>query len=683
MTPQEWKSRLEILRLPGFEYPAHMDDELRQQFFQRIMQMYSYAPEPGDPGFSEDAPGGGAGIPYGLLDVQRAGIPPRSPDEVDISAPGSMPVPEHSIYMEPITPRLSGDAALAEDIYRRTTPPAGARDYPALAPLAQPVVERTLSPLTEFQGSEGITREELPEVKTKFTEDSDGLQTTEQITTQPAQTIEQKPSRDPSITSFSIMQKYDEWEKEFLQKLKAKADSRRKQDFWFGTNTADSTWQNGLAFLKTMRAGAQSQADYLQEQALMQGLFDTDNPVRSAAERGANLEQLGQVAEINASMQGGAEPQQALIEQALFVAQNWWDTLSPELQKAELEKYGGATPQEVINRLAAEQLVTWKDKAGQTFNIGGQQTAEERITAERLVPLVLDVYTDANQVYSNAEADLVRYNYALKLFEDGQINTGPLTKPWLTLQKWINQAFGGPKADIIITNKLDVKLRGADPETQSATLTRLTDQRQQSIFRSPDKAVLANYEFLDSLFTLAGARNIQLTKGNVTEREMLMFLRIAPELTKTNAGNVRLITIMRNMAQKNVDYKIAAKEYLAKYGYPSGNKPGFAEESNTVQDWLAYMMQHPLVTKWEAVDGVGGVIPKEWYDEAMARMDGSAPPPQAGTEGIPSPDGSYTVIAGPYYGNWGPDNLTPFQQEGNPNWYIVEKGDLYRVEVNQ
>jgi len=680
---QKWASRLNTLGLPAFEYPANLSDETRQQYFDRIMQRYHRAPEPGDPGFSVDTGtalgadrAAGAGIPYGLFDEIERAEPSYEPEE-----PAYVPEDPYSAYLEPLRPRLSGDAALAEDLYRRDTPPLSSQfpTAPELAPLAQPRVERTISTLGSGGGEVEVI--EQPEVETKVKEDSDGLSTTETITKQPAKTIETKPSRDPSITSFSIMQKYDEWEGEFLQKLKAQSDSRRKKDFWFGTDTADSTWQNGLAFLKTMRSGAQSQADYLAEQELMQGLFDTDNPVRSAAERGANLEQLGQVAEIDAAMQGDAAPQQALIEQALFVAQNWWNTLSPESQKAELEKNGGATPQEVINRLAAEQMVTWKDKAGQTFVIGGQQTAEEKITAERLVPLVLDVYTDAGQLYSNAEADLVRYNYALELFEGGQINTGPLTKPWLTLQKWINQAFGGPKADLIITNKADVELRGADPETQSVTLTRLTDQRQQSIFRSPSNEVLANYEFLDSLFTLAGARNIQLTKGNVTEREMLMFLRIAPELTKTNAGNIKLITIMRNMAQKNVDYKIAAKEYMATYGYPSGNKPGFAGDSNTAQDWLVYMMQHPLVTKWEAVGGLGGVIPKEWYDEAKARMDGSAPPPQASTEGIPAPDGNHTVIGGPFYGDWGPDNSTPFQH-GNA-WFIVENGDLYQVRVNQ
>ena len=675
---QKWASRLEVLGLPGFEYPTYMGDEQRQQFFERIMKQYHRAPEPGDPGFSVDTGTGlgldrapGAGTPYGLFD--EIGLERADPSEVKNLGNAGFEEEPYSAYLEPLRPRLSGDAALAEDLYRRNTPPLSA-SFPAdpdVAPLAQPRDERTISSLSSGGGEVEVI--EQPEVKQKVTTDSDGHSTTEEIVTQPAKTIEPKPSRDPSITSFSVMQKYDEWEKEFLQKLKAQADSRRKKDFWFGTDTADSTWQNGLAFLKTMRGGAQSQADYLAEQELMQGLFDTDNPVRAAAERGANLDQLGQVAEINASMQGGADPQQALIEQALFVAQNWWDTLSPASQKAELEKSGGATPQQVINRLAAEQLVTWKDKPGQTFNIGGQQTKEEELTAERLVPLVLDVYTDANQLYSNAEADLVRYNYALKLFEDGQINTGPLTKPWLSLQKWINQAFGGPRADLIKNKKTG--------ETQSAALARLTDQRQQSIFRNPSNEVLANYEFLDSLFTLAGARNIQLTKGNVTEREMLMFLRIAPELTKTNAGNIKLITIMRNMAQKNVDYKIAAKEYMAKYGYPSGNKPGFAEDSNTAQDWLAYMMQHPLVAKWEAVDGLGGVIPKGWYDEAKARMDGSAPPPQASTEGIPAPDGSYTVIGGPFYGNWGPDNPTPFQHCNA--WFIVKNGDLYQVGVNQ
>ena len=305
---QKWASRLNTLGLPAFEYPANLSDETRQQYFDRIMQRYHRAPEPGDPGFSVDTGtalgldrAAGAGIPYGLFD--EIGLERADPSEVkgmgyennrerimeELDAAG--PEEPYSAYLEPLRPRLSGDAALAEDLYRRSTPPIGSNiEFPtetAMPPLAQPRVERTISSLGSGGGEVEVI--EQPEVETKVKEDSDGLSTTETITKQPAKTIETKPSRDPSITSFSIMQKYDEWEGEFLQKLKAQSDSRRKKDFWFGTDTADSTWQNGLAFLKTMRSGAQSQADYLAEQELMQGLFDTDNPVRSAAERGAIL----------------------------------------------------------------------------------------------------------------------------------------------------------------------------------------------------------------------------------------------------------------------------------------------------------------------------------------------------------------------------------------------------------
>ena len=84
---QKWASRLEVLGLPGFEYPTYMGDEQRQQFFERIMKQYHRAPEPGDPGFSVDTGTGlgldrapGAGTPYGLFD--EIGLERADPSEV-------------------------------------------------------------------------------------------------------------------------------------------------------------------------------------------------------------------------------------------------------------------------------------------------------------------------------------------------------------------------------------------------------------------------------------------------------------------------------------------------------------------------------------------------------------------------------------------------------------------------
>ena len=655
MTPQEWTSRLNTLRLPALEHPYRLSDEDQEKFFQRIMRRYTKEfHDPGDPGFSIDTGVGlgvgrgelGAGTPYGLFD--EIGLERADPSEVKNLGNAGFEEEPYSAYLEPLRPRLSGDAALAEDLYRRNTPPIGSNiEFPtetAMPPLAQPPVERTISSLASGGGE--VETIEQPEVKQKVTTDSDGHSTTEEIVTQPAKTIEPKPSRDPSITSFSVMQKYDEWEKEFLQKLKAQADSRRKKDFWFGTDTADSTWQNGLAFLKTMRAGAQSQADYLAEQELMGGLFDTDNPVQAAAERGANLEQLLQVAEVQSAMAGDPDPMGEKIKQALFASQGWWNTLSDEQQKVELSQYG--TPDNAIKNYAAKLVTDWNNKPVNQVTLNqGMETSYQRKVGEALAAAPIEVYTDQDNKYTNAQADLDRISLAINLLESGNIQTGPLTKPWLSTMRFVNQVFGGGN------------------ESQ---VSKIQDARKQSLMRNPTNRQLADYEFFDSLSTLLGARLIQLTKGNVTEREMMMFLRIAPELSKTPEGNLILLKILRNMNQKIVDYQSAARRYMKDSGFP---KDGAA--------WMTWMQQQPEVTKWLGdEDGLGGIIEREWYDRAIKNDEPY--------QGIPIPTGGFSVIGEGIPGDWGADIAVPFQWQGDDgvmHYYIVKNGLLYEVRVNQ
>lgn len=521
-------------------------------------------------------------------------------------------------------------------------------ENPYLAPLAQPQIER---PLSVVEGGGNIEAEtiEKPEIKTKITTDAEGNRATEEIITEPAKIIKQQPARDPSITSFSIMQKYDEWEKEFLQQLKAKADSRRKKDFWFGTNTADSTWQNGLAFLKTMRAGAQSQANYLQEQELMQGLFDTDNPIREAANRGANLDQLGKVSEIVADMSSNPDAVGEKIKQAIFAAEGWYDTMSDTSKQVELDKYG--TRDNAIKNYAADLITNWNSKAltESTTNVSlnqGMETEYQKSAGKALAAAPIEVYTDQNNKYSNAQADLDRINLAIALLENGKIQTGPLTQPWLSTMRMVNQAFGGGG--------------------QSQTL-QIQDARKKSLFRNPDNRELADYEFFSSLSTLLGARLIQLTKGNVTEREMMMFLRIAPELGKTPDGNLILLKILKNMNQKIVDWDLSARRYMAENGFPKDGA-----------EWITWMRKQPEVTKWLGdEDGLGGIIEREWYELATKDKEPIG--------GIPEGSG-FSIIGEGEKGNWGTDEPMPFGVVGNDGrlrYYIVKEGLLYEVRVTQ
>ena len=178
-------------------------------------------------------------------------------------------------------------------------------------------------------------------------------------------------------------------------------------------------------------------------------------------------------------------------------------------------------------------------------------------------------------------------------------------------------------------------------------------------------------EYLDSLFTLLGARNIQLTKGNVTEREMLMFLKIAPELSKSVEGNRLLLQILKNINLKIIGGRQAALRYISENGWPSKSKgPG------SPTDFAQWMLTQPEVTDWLKYDeeGVGGVIPE---DARKVFYDLNEP-----KEGIPSVEGAWTVISDPMgiEGEWG-DDKTMFQAP-NGKYYIVQGGFLYEVTPN-
>jgi len=146
-----------------------------------------------------------------------------------------------------------------------------------------------------------------------------------------------------------------------------------------------------------------------------------------------------------------------------------------------------------------------------------------------------------------------------------------------------------------------------------------------------------------------------------------MFLRIAPELSKTPEGNLILLKILRNMNQKIVEYQQAARRYMEENGFPSDGAA-----------WMTWMQQQPEVTRWLGDEqGLGGIIEREWYDLATKYKEP--------TGGIPSGVG-FSIIDEGKPGNWGADLDTPFGvmgEDGLLHYYIVKNGLLYEVRVNQ
>jgi hypothetical protein len=296
-------------------------------------------------------------------------------------------------------------------------------------------------------------------------------------------------------------------------------------------------------------------------------------------------------------------------------------------------------------------MATW-----QTTPTSKVEINEARIESQAMLDvnkkINQDIYNfmmDPKRVYQDAIVDLERIDHALAIFDSGTVQTGPLARPMMIFKRFIESSFAG----------------GSDEQRKLIAETR---KRTSGI---ADISV-RDAEYLDSLFTLLGARNIQLTKGNVTEREMLMFLKIAPELTKSVEGNRLLLQILRNINLKIISGRQAALRYVNLNGWPSDAKgpkspTGFAQ----------WMLQQPEVTRWLQYDeeGVGGIIPQEAKDLYFS-LDKP-------TAGIPSVEGDWSIISGPMgvEGEWGPDTARPFEYNGE--LYIVQGGFLYKARMNE
>ena len=466
-----------------------------------------------------------------------------------------------------------------------------------------------------------------------------------------AQVIETTDNPNPQPTSgrvgnaWTMLEDWKTNQADILKHLNEQLAPIRQRDSILGTSEADRIQTKIIQQLKLQGTQVEEAAEREMNRALFTGTqLGKDRPILSQAARdGATVSQLGT---INSIVQDTYGRDGETMRQALFIAEQYYNNMLPE----EIQQYTdqGVGKQEIINQKAAELISEWKMKpASQVIlNEAVTDNAFQKEMGKGLAAKPIAVYTDPDKIYANAGADVQRMDYAINLLETGAVETGPLTTPWLTVMRFINQAFAGG-SDEQRKTMMDRKRRAS----------KLTDMNMRDA------------EYLDSLFTLLGARNIQLTKGNVTEREMLMFLRIAPELSKTTDGNIMLLKVLRNMNLKLLDYHSAAYQYLEQHGDP---------KSGT--HWAAYMRNNPLVQKWAPnKEGIGGVIPQEYWDAAMATEE-----PRAG---IPANYGGYNITSGKIgeAGEWGPKTDAPFsvqQEDGTVNWYIVgEDGYLWEVEL--
>ena len=491
--------------------------------------------------------------------------------------------------------------------------------------------------------------QEPPPVKTtveRYT-DHDGL-TDERVTQVSDSSYTQtSPPDDSGATgnAWTLLTDMDDNEKEILDRANQIAKKMRSNDAVLGTNRAGDIMTKVLQRLKLERTSAEDAAD-----RLIAKDFYTDESfpsiIRDAASQGATVEQMGK---LSTAYHANNPSMGQTMQQALFIGQQSWDSLPWEEKMNQLE--AGVSEGDWVNRKAAELMSTW-----QTTPTSKIEIKEAEVETKGLIDINRkineDIYQfvmDKDRVYADAITDLQRIDHALDIFDQGTVKTGPLARPMMIFKRFIESSFAG----------------GSDEQRKLIAETR---KRTSGI---ADISV-RDAEYLDSLFTLLGARNIQLTKGNVTEREMLMFLKIAPELSKSVEGNRLLLQILKNINLKIIGGRQAALRYISENGWPSKSKgPG------SPTDFAQWMLQQPEVTDWLKYDdeGVGGVIPED-----ARKVFYTLNEPK---EGIPSIDGDWTVISPPIgeEGEWGPDK-TMFQAP-NGKHYIVQGGFLYEVTPNR
>jgi len=490
--------------------------------------------------------------------------------------------------------------------------------------------------------------QEQPPVKTTVENYTDQQGQTDQRVTQVSETRPQTTADDSEGTgnAWTLLTDMDDKEREILAYATERANKLRQGDAVLGTNRGDALMTKVLQRLKMERTNAEDTADRLIAKDFYTNESFPDQ-IREAADQGATITQMGQ---LSTAYHANNPAMGQTMQQALFIAEQSWNALPVKQQMQSLE--AGVSQEAWINRAAADLMATWQTTPTSKIEIN-EAEVETRGLIDINKKINQDIYQfvmDPNRVYQDAIVDLQRIDHALAIFDSGTVQTGPLARPMMIFKRFIESSFAG----------------GSDEQRKLIAETR---KRTRGI---ADISV-RDAEYLDSLFTLLGARNIQLTKGNVTEREMLMFLKIAPELTKSVPGNRLLLQILRNINLKTISGRQAALRYIKDNGWPSASKgPG----SPTA--FAQWMLEQPEVTRWLKYDeeGVGGIIPQEAKDLYFS-LDKP-------TAGIPAVDGDWSVISsaiGEFEEFSKVDTPRPFRYEGR--LFIIKDGFMYEVQMNE
>ena len=317
--------------------------------------------------------------------------------------------------------------------------------------------------------------------------------------------------------------------------------------------------------------------------------------------------------------------------EAMYIAEADWANMT-EVQR---NVFGG-NKEEFVQQRAAEIMLAEKKKP---LAVGPQNKAEETIQMSQVTEMLRVARMDV----SAEQADYQKATLALKLLESRIVRTGPTAPTRMTIKRFIFDMFSG-----------------SDDENQQTLLAGLE---------------LGAYDFVDVVSKLFGARNISMTKGAVSDREMAIFMSMAPQLIKTQEGNIILLKIIQNASRRNLDLYNVGQEFRETHGH----------SSESAKLWDGYVSGHKLMEKWKpTADGFGGIIPRELWTQYEVLLEGKNASGVGDAAGYAITDNVVTSDkkGWEFLEKLG-DREDPFilvAEDGTKSWWIIRNGKA--IEVN-
>ena len=327
---------------------------------------------------------------------------------------------------------------------------------------------------------------------------------------------------------------------------------------------------------------------------------------------------------------GKPETENAEISKTRDIAGSMWERMPDEDKQVILDT--GISKDQWISRKQADMLYEHYQKP-----LVATQTDEDLLAHYKdSTKQLMGVLWDDDTKYAQARAVTSQATEALRLLDDGLVKTGPLSKPQLVIQRFINSLIDKDKAGSDIMSRLKIGFT----------------------------------EYWEQITNMQGAQFLQLTKGPITEKEHDFFVGMGPQLNKTEAGNRLLLKgVLRRNARDVLIHDLTV-DYVAKNG-------GINQE--TMRGYLSYLFTHPEMIDYLQNDST---ITDEMMEEAraeVARIQGNAGIPTEGGYSLHE-SGEKIDLNTPEMAQYKDlaDSTTPFTWNGKK--WVKKGGFLIRVQ---